>query len=91
MDVPGFLELGDRWDAQEYRNRSRFPISVDTPELEPIDEGFFIAEPEANVMLNITEKIRLGFGGGYRFIGAAGRTNDRLEGFTANAALKFAF
>lgn len=52
---------------------------------------FFVAEPEANVMLNVTERIRLSFGGGYRFIGGASRLNERLDGFTANAALKLSF
>jgi hypothetical protein len=54
-------------------------------------ESFFVVEPEVNIMLNITEKVRLGFGGGYRFIGGAGRIDDRLEGFIANASLKLAF
>ena len=62
-----------------------FPIFND------VSESFFVAEPEVNLNLNITENLRIGFGGGYRFIGGAGRINDRLDGFTANAALKIAF
>jgi hypothetical protein len=73
------------------RQGTRFPIFPEFPDFQSIDEGFFIAEPEASIMLNITEKFRIGFGGGYRFIGGAGRTDNRLEGFTANVALKFAF
>ena len=64
-----------------------FPI----PGLEKIEESFFIAEPEANVVLNVTDTIRIGFGGGYRLIGGAGRINDRLDGWTANANLKLVF
>jgi hypothetical protein len=61
------------------------------PIFDDVDESFFIAEPEFNLNLNITKKLRVGFGGGYRFIGGAGRISDRLDGFTANAALKIAF
>ena len=64
-----------------------FPIRS----LEEIEESFFIAEPEANVVLNVTEMIRIGFGGGYRLIGGAGRINDRLDGWTANVNLKLVF
>lgn len=52
---------------------------------------FFVAEPEVNIMLNISEKFRLSFGGGYRFIGGADGLNERLDGFTASAALKLSF
>jgi hypothetical protein len=61
------------------------------PIFDDVNESFFVAEPEFNLNLNITEKLRVGFGGGYRFIAGAGRTSDRLDGFTANAALKIAF
>ena len=61
------------------------------PIFDDVNESFFVAEPEFNLNLNITEMLRIGFGGGYRFIGGAGHINDRLDGFTANAALKLAF
>jgi hypothetical protein len=53
--------------------------------------SFFIVEPEVDVNVNISETFRLSFGGGYRFIGGAGALSDRLEGFTANVALKMSF
>ena len=52
---------------------------------------FLVAEPELNLMLNVSERIRLSFGGGYRFIGGASGLDERLDGFTASAALKLAF
>jgi hypothetical protein len=64
-----------------------FPI----PDFDDIEESFFIAEPEANVVLNVTDMIRIGFGGGYRLIGGAGRINKRLDGWTANANMKLVF
>lgn len=53
--------------------------------------SFFIAEPEANVNLNLTKLFRLGFGGGYRFTGGARGLDGRLDGFFARAALKLSF
>lgn len=70
-----------------FPNFPDFPFPI----FDDINESFFVAEPEVNLNLNITEMIRIGFGGGYRFIGGAGHINDRLDGFTANAALKIAF
>ncbi len=70
-----------------FPNFPEFPFPV----FDDVNESFFVAEPEFNLNLNITEKLRIGFGGGYRFIAGAGRTGDRLDGFTANAALKIAF
>jgi hypothetical protein len=84
-------QLGNRLGARGPHFPDRLPILPEFPELDPIDEEFFVAEPEASVMLNITEKFRIGFGGGYRFIGGAGRIGDRLDGFTASVTAKIAF
>jgi len=43
---------------------------------------FFIAEPEANISLRLTDHFRLIGGVGYRFIGAEGRDDNRLRGAT---------
>jgi hypothetical protein len=56
-----------------------------------VDETFFVAEPEINATLNVTEKFRIGFGAGYRFIGAANGFENRLDGFTANVGAQFRF
>jgi hypothetical protein len=56
-----------------------------------VDESFLVAEPEVNATLNVTEKFRIGFGGGYRFIGAANGFENNLDGFTANIAAQFRF
>ena len=70
----------------------RFPFDdIDLDSLLEVEETFLVMEPEVNVTLNVTERFRLGFGGGYRFIGAAGRLDDRLDGFTANVAAQFRF
>jgi hypothetical protein len=85
---PGF----GRGPVNEMRRRS----GSGYPDGEFYDEvtrssSFFVAEPELNLMLNISQKFRLSVGGGYRFIGGAGSLNERLDGFTASAALKLSF
>lgn len=74
------------------------PLGLDLPlgefdlsAFQEVDETFFVAEPEANVTLNVTEKFRIGFGAGYRFIGAANGFENRLAGFTANLSAQFRF
>ena len=93
--TPALEQLGNRFGFQGSGPQGGFPGNFRFPDfrfggLDPIEESFFIAEPEVNVILNISETFGLGFGGGYRFIGAAGRLNNRLDGFTANVALKIA-
>jgi hypothetical protein len=51
-------------------------------------EGFFIAEPEANLLVNLTRRLRLAGGVGYRLIGGARGTDDRLRGVTGSVALQ---
>jgi hypothetical protein len=74
---PGFLQ-----------DRFRHPDGSPT---EGVRSSFFIAEPEVNVMLNLTQKFRLSFGGSYRFIGGARGLSDRIDGFSGNLALKLSF
>lgn len=52
------------------------------------DQTFFVFEPEVDVMLNVTEKFRLSFGGGYRFTAGADGFTRSLNGFAASVALK---
>ena len=87
----GNLDLGNvNLDNLIGRFGGRFD-DIDLSRILNVEETFLVMEPEVNVTLNVTEKFRLGFGGGYRFIGAAGRLDDRLEGFTANVAAQFRF
>jgi len=53
------------------------------------EDPFFVVEPEAQVTLNVAEHFRIGFGGGYRFIGAAGIREDDLDGFAFKLDFKF--
>ena len=52
-------------------------------------EGFFIAEPQAQVMWNVSSNVRLTFGAGYRIIAGADPINDRLRGPIGSVSVEF--
>jgi hypothetical protein len=60
----------------------RFPSSLE------VDEGFFVAEPQANASITFTNWMRLSVGAGYRLIGAASGLESRLRGPTASFSLQ---
>ena len=51
-------------------------------------DGFFVAEPEARVTLNVLKPFRIGFGLGYRFVGSDSRDLG-LSGPTFTFSFKF--
>jgi hypothetical protein len=53
-----------------------------------LNDPFFVLEPEGKLSLNITDWMRLGFGGGYRYIRSS-FDNDALSGFSASIDMKF--
>ncbi len=55
-------------------------------------DGYFIVEPNVNFVLNITERLRFGFGAGYRFtsdVDYRGLGDDEISGTSINLMLKF--
>jgi hypothetical protein len=50
---------------------------------------FFVAEPQVTARISVTQWFRVGFGGGYRFIGNTGWANPLLRGPLANITLEF--
>jgi hypothetical protein len=52
------------------------------------DDPFFVVEPVGTLNVNLTEWMRLGIGGGYRFIRSS-YDNDALSGWSANIDVKF--
>lgn len=55
-------------------------------------DAFFVAEPGANLMLNVTEFLRVGVGASYRYINGVdlqGFNDSDLDGASANLTLKF--
>lgn len=49
---------------------------------------FFIAEPEANLIVNFARNVRLTGGVGYRWVGGARNFDSRLRGVSGNVALQ---
>ncbi len=73
----------------------RLQLPGGRPALQPISnarvrfrEGFFVAEPEANLLVNLTRHLRLTAGVGYRLIGGARSADDRLRGVSGSFALQ---
>jgi hypothetical protein len=63
----------------------RIPTRTTTVQLR---EGFFLAEPDLDVMLRVARHMRLTVGAGYRFVGADRDDGSRLRGPTASIALQ---
>ena len=51
-------------------------------------DEFFVAEPEATVIVGLTRHVRVTAGAGYRLIAGARGTRDRLDGATGSVALQ---
>jgi hypothetical protein len=62
-------------------------IDADTEIL--VREYFFVAEPQAGVVLHFASWARLELGVGYRFAAGAGRLDDELSGASASIAIQF--
>jgi hypothetical protein len=54
-------------------------------------EDFFVAEPEADIRVNLTKDIKLTGGVGYRLIGDARRVGDQIRGATGTLAVQVGF
>jgi len=63
-------------------------IVIPLPRNVRVRDDFFVAEPEATVIVGLTRHFRLTGGAGYRLIGGARGTRDRLEGATGSIALQ---
>ena len=53
-----------------------------------VRDGFFVAEPQLNLMLNLTRGQRIVFGLGYRTVGGAPQLGDALNGVSGSIALQ---
>lgn len=51
-------------------------------------QGFFVAEPQVDLVVKLTKSLRLTGGVGYRLIDAEGRDDRRLRGATGSVALQ---
>lgn len=89
IDVDEFPEpaFPDRGRGPHGTRGGRFPHPF--PSSVRVDEGFFVAEPQANASYTFTSWLRLGVGAGYRLIGAANGLESRFRGPTASVSLQF--
>lgn len=62
-------------------------IDAETPLL--VREYFFVAEPQASVIVHFTRWARLDVGVGYRLAAGAGSLDDELSGPSASIAIQF--
>jgi hypothetical protein len=53
-----------------------------------VRDDFFVAEPEAAVIVGLTRHLRITAGAGYRLIAGARGVRDRLDGATGSVALQ---
>jgi hypothetical protein len=54
-----------------------------------VGENFLVAEPQANVLLTVTDWMRIDAGVGYRLIGGTSLLDDRLGGVSGTIAVQF--
>jgi hypothetical protein len=52
------------------------------------DEGFFVAEPQVNLLVRVTRWLRFNVGASYRAVGGAGGVNERLRGPAGSVAVQ---
>jgi len=65
----------------------RFAPVVTTRQL-AFREDFFVAEPEANLLVNVSSHVRLHVGGGYRAVTGAHGLDEDIRGATGSVALE---
>ena len=76
-------------DSGRERNDQRVSDgSVRTVRL-ALRDDFFVAEPQVNLFLNLTDRLRLSVGAGYRLIGADDWAADRLAGATGSFSVQW--
>jgi len=87
--VAEILRLSDRDRAslgridQDDLNRARL-----TDDRLRFREDFFVAEPEVDLLVRLTKRLRLTGGAGYRFTGGEGRNDNRLHGAVGSVGLQ---
>jgi hypothetical protein len=87
VDLPGALR--DRLDLSSPFARFGSSARGADPSMRvPVHEPFFIFEPEANLLVMVTDRIGLSCGLAYRVIGAAPTFNDRLKGLAGTLAIQ---
>lgn len=81
-------------DLPNLPDLSRFGIDLDRLLRAPTTtrvrhhQGFFVAEPQVDLVIRLSRQLRLTGGVGYRLVGAEGRDERRLRGATGSVAVQ---
>ena len=65
-----------------------FPVPIPVETAVRVRDSFFVAEPEANVIVNLGRRFHLSAGAGYRFVGRQRGVRNSLNGATGSVALQ---
>lgn len=88
-----FFSLPDNHGQLESVSEFRPPVPIHRQDVIAdkrfiVNEGFFIAEPQVDLLVKLTDRFRLAWGVGYRLIGGARDVQDRLRGASGSVALQ---
>jgi hypothetical protein len=72
-----------------FLDRDRSPSAQATTAIIRFDQGFFVAEPQAELLIGLARNVRLNCGVGYRAVGAANGVENRLRGVSGGIGLEF--
>jgi hypothetical protein len=86
--IPGFRDLPNVPDLRRFGIDLDRSLRAPTSSRVRFSEGFFVAEPQVDLVVRLTRQLRLTGGAGYRFIEAEARDDRRLRGATANLGLQ---
>ncbi|MBY0496847.1 MAG: hypothetical protein K2Y23_21770 [Cyanobacteria bacterium] len=70
------------------RGHQTGPRPIDVNATIPINDDFFVAEPQVNAMWNLSAGQRLVFGLGYRVVGSAPLLRDQLNGLSGSVSFQ---
>jgi hypothetical protein len=86
--IPGFRDLPNVPDLRRFGIDLDRSLRAPTSSRVRFSQGFFVAEPQVDVVVRLTRQLRLTGGAGYRLIDAEGRDDRRLRGATGSLGLQ---
>jgi hypothetical protein len=86
--IPGFRDLPNVPDLRRSGIDLDRSLRAPTSSRVRFSQGFFVAEPQVDVVFRLTRQLRLTGGAGYRLIDAEGRDDRRLRGATGSLGLQ---